>query len=279
MKQKLWPALALAPIVLALAGCAGMQTKIPSWGPDLAAVTPSNKVITFNHTTPGTIESSAKITGLQTGENVVAIDYRPGDGKLYALGSSGRLYALNVATGAASLKATLHAVAGDAFSALSGASFGISFNPVDGLLTVVSDAGQNLRVNADTGEVTTRTAFDASKASLIAAAYTTKPNGPFKTTLYLINSKGSEIDSSLSPNDGTFVTVGAVGSDIDRVGGLDIVGNESGGVAYAAMAAPDAKAPSKLYLIKLGAGAAKGQGTIGGGEKVRSLAIRPSLES
>lgn len=269
--MKTYRPLLAAPAALLLAACAGMGNEIPSWGPDLVAVTASNKLITFNHGAPGALESSVAISGLQAGDSVVGIDYRPSDNKLYGLGSSGELYLLDVRSGAATPKARLS-------TALSGSAFGLSFSPVDGRLRVVSDAGQNLSVDVDSGAAQSDTAFDPAKVSAVAAAYTTVANGPFATTLYVLNSKGAEIDSSIAPSSGKLLAVGAIGSDIGKSAGFDIVGNESTGVAYAAAAAPDATA-SKLYLVKLSAGSAKSLGTIGGKEKVNGLAIRPGLDS
>lgn len=275
MKQNLGALLTLAS--LGVAGCAGMGSSIPEWGPDLTAVTESNHLVTFSHMSPGTLESSKALTGLASGEQMTAIAYRDSDGKLYGLGSQGHLYVVNASTGQTEAKSSLHAASGDSFTALTGKAFGISFNPVDGSLSVMSDNGQNLSVNADSGAVTTLKGL-SDKKSVFAAAYTTKPNGPFKTTLYVINAKNGEIDSILSPASPMPVQVGALGSDVATIGGLDITGNESGGMAWAAMAAPSDK-ESKLYRIKLGSGEAKGAGTIGGGEKIRSLAIRDSLAS
>lgn len=274
MKQTLRASLVLA--ALGLAGCAGSGGAIPDWGPDLAGVTESNRLVTFSHMTPGTIESSKPVSGLAAGEQLSAITYR-GDGTLYGLGSQGHLYVVDLGSGQAQAKATLHAAPGDSFSGLSGKAFGMGFNPVDGSLSVLSDSGQNLCVDADSGNVTTLKSL-SEKKSVFAAAYTTKPNGPFKTTLYVINAKNGEIDSILSAATPMPVQVGAVGSDVAALGGLDIRGNESGGLAWAAMAAPADK-ESKLYRVKLGAGEAKGAGTIGGGEKIRSLAIRSNLGS
>src|SRR6476469_5909824 len=47
------------------------------------------------------VGAAVGITGLQTGETIVAIDYRPATGQLDGLGSTSRLYVLNPATGAA----------------------------------------------------------------------------------------------------------------------------------------------------------------------------------
>ncbi len=279
MIRKHWLNLIAIPSVLAVAACADLQTQVPAWGPDLVAVTQSNKLITFNHKSPGTLESASKISGVQSGEDIVAIDYRPSDGKLYGLGGAGNLYVLDVNSGAAEFKSRLHASPGDAFAGLSGQVFDIDFEPVAGFLTVVSNDGQNLRVNADTGETMTQQSFDPQVATVVAVAYTTKPNGAFKTTEYAVNSKAKEISSVPWAGNTNLVTVGAIGTDIGNYAGFDIKGNEAGGTAYAAFSVPDSTT-SKLYLIGLGSGSAKGQGTIGEGkEKVRSLAIRLSLSS
>ncbi|MEK2481574.1 DUF4394 domain-containing protein, partial [Lactobacillus acidophilus] len=76
------------------------------------------------------------------------------DGLLYAVGSSGRIYTINTSSGAATVKATLTADATDTtlpFTALSGTEFGVDLNPVADRLRVVSNTGQNLRINVDNG--------------------------------------------------------------------------------------------------------------------------------
>lgn len=265
----------LAAPVLLLAACAGTN-EIPAWGADLTAVTAGNKLLTFNHGTPGTLDSGMSIWGMPAGESIVGIDYRTSDGQLYGLGNKGHLYLLDVKKGMAKAKATLH---GESFTALEGGAFGFSFGPGE-KLRVVSDAGQNLSVDPDSGAVQVDASLDTAKVSAVAAAYTTVPNGPFPPTLYVLNSKSKdgEIASTLAPAGGKLLAVGALGSEIGKAGGFDVRGNESEGVAYAAAAAPDATS-SKLYLVKLSAGSAKGLGTIGGGEKVVGLAIRTSLDN
>ncbi len=91
-------------------------------------------------------------------ENIVGIDVRPADTALYALGSTGRLYTADAATGALTLKSTLAAALGDGsapYAGLVGTEFGIDFNPGNDGLRVVSDTGQNLRVTVDNGNTIT----------------------------------------------------------------------------------------------------------------------------
>jgi hypothetical protein len=62
------------------------------------AVDESNNLVIFNPSNIGTPVSKA-ITGLQTGESILGIDFRPVNGQLYALGSTSRLYVLNTSSG------------------------------------------------------------------------------------------------------------------------------------------------------------------------------------
>src|SRR5205807_1195929 len=65
------------------------------------AITPTNDLLRFDSATPGAIDSTAAVTGLQPGESVLGLDFRPATGQLYALGSTSRLYTLDVTTAAA----------------------------------------------------------------------------------------------------------------------------------------------------------------------------------
>src|SRR3954471_19236752 len=69
-----------------------------------------NILYRFDSATPGTIQSVALITGLQPGELIRGIDYRPRTGQLFAMGivdgtttDTVRTYTLNPLTGAATL--------------------------------------------------------------------------------------------------------------------------------------------------------------------------------
>ena len=97
------------------------------------------------------IRARQAITGLASGEVLVGVDFRPSTGVLYGIGrigtdATGQLYIVDVASGAAS------AVGARAIP-LSGASFGVDFNPVPDLIRLVSDARQNVRLNPANGTV------------------------------------------------------------------------------------------------------------------------------
>jgi hypothetical protein len=99
---------------------------------------------------PGGTPQGATITGLQPSETPLGIALRPGTEDLYLVGSSNRLYRLNPATGAAT-------PVGSPFApSLSGTQFGIAFDNSDHL-RIVSDTGQNLRIDPTTAAVTVDT--------------------------------------------------------------------------------------------------------------------------
>jgi hypothetical protein len=50
-------------------------------------VTTGNQLVRFNAAAIGTLTTVGPITGLQTGENILGIDFRPATGQLFGLGS------------------------------------------------------------------------------------------------------------------------------------------------------------------------------------------------
>ncbi len=83
---------------------------------DTFGLTSANRLVTFNRATPA-VRTAVAISGLQSGEQLLGIDIRPGGtpaGELYALGSTGRIYTINTTSGAATQKAQLTADSTDA---------------------------------------------------------------------------------------------------------------------------------------------------------------------
>ena len=83
----------LAALLLLTAGRLGAIT--------IYAVDNANNLLRFEVASPGTIDATTPITGLQSGETIRGIDFRPATAQLYALGSTSRLYIINTATGQA----------------------------------------------------------------------------------------------------------------------------------------------------------------------------------
>lgn len=251
------------------------------------ALTASNKLISFARTAPQTITSTSPvITGLQAGETLVGMDYRPANGLLYAVGSSGAVYQLDPLTGVASNRIALTSVAaGNAVIVLTGTSFGVDFNPQADRLRVVSNTGQNLRVNlvSTAGNTTIDTALPAT-AAVSGSAYTNSFAGTSNTRLYSINLTANTLDEqgtlnpatgTTQPNDGTQTTIAPLGFAPTAVNGFDIDARNN--VGYAAMTVGTT---TSLYTINLtpaaGTNAATVVATIGDGtEAIRGVALAP----
>ena len=243
---------------------------------DVFVLTASNKLLSFDRATPATIRTTATVTGLQSGENLVGIDYRPADGLLYGVGSTGRIYTLNGVSGVATLKSTLAADAADTsepFTALAGTEFGVDFNPVADRLRIVGNTGQSLRVNVDTGATTTDGAINggAANTAVTAAAYTNSFAGTASTTLFVIDAANGTLYTQNPPNNGALTAPVALGVSAAGVGGFDIDARTNTG--YAVMTVGGAR---NLYTINLGAtaNAATLVAAVGVNEDVRGVAVR-----
>jgi hypothetical protein len=221
----------------------------------ITVVAVNNILISFDSATPGTLSSQVGITGLQAGEAILAIDFRPANGALYGLGSSNRLYTINQTTGAATQVGSAGAFT------LSGTSFGFDFNPTVDRIRVVSDTDQNLRLNPNDGSLTaTDTPITPSgQRDVFGSAYTNNFAGATTTTLYAIDSGVNGLFIQNPPNNGTLIQVGAFGVDPQGAGGFDISGLS--GIAYAGLTV--GTAGSQLFIINLTTGAATLVGNIG----------------
>jgi len=244
---------------------------LPLWAARIYVLTTGNQLRLIESAVPGTVLQTVTITGLQPGENVEGIDFRPATGEMFALGSSSRLYILNPSTGVA----TQIGSAG-AFT-LSGTSFGFDINPVADRIRVVSDSDQNLRLNPSTGALTatdTALSYSAGGANptVVGCAYLNSVAGAATTTLYGIDSGLDILVIQNPPNGGILNSVGSLGVNASSVCGFDIWDFDN--TAFAAMAAPG-DVTSQLYTINLATGAATALGTIGGGVLVKDLAVVP----
>lgn len=243
---------------------------------DVIVLTASNKLLSFDRATPATIRTTATVTGLQAGENLLGIDYRPADGQLYGVGSTGRVYTLNGATGAATLKSTLAADGADAsapFTALAGTEFGVDFNPAADRLRIVGNTGQSLRVNVDTGAATTDGSINggAANTAVNAAAYTNSFAGAGGTTLFVVDAVNGTLYTQNPPNNGTLASPVALGVAATGVSGFDIDARTNTG--YAVMTVGGVR---NLYTINLSAAAnpAALVAAVGTNEELRGVAVR-----
>jgi len=258
----------------------------PSSAPgDTLALTTNSRIVSFNKASPSLLSSQA-ITGLQAGETLLGIDIRPSDGMVYGLGSTGRVYTINVGTGAATMKSMLAADPADvatatdpAFTTLTGTEFGIDFNPVVDRMRVVSDTGTNLRIDVDKGLVITDRGLNTgnvSRAGITDAAYTNSFGVACRTTLFFLDTTNNRLVVTNDPNNGVLTDVGNLGITAGTVNGFEVTTGSNG--TNTAVAALTVGNSQSIYTVNLTNGTVTANGAVVGlntGEFIRGLAIAP----
>jgi Domain of unknown function (DUF4394) len=218
-------------------------------------------IFEFDSGSPGAPKPLIPITGVQYGETIYGIDFRPANGQLYGVGSSNRLYTINPATGAATLVGPISVT-------LSGLNFGVDFDPVLDRLRVVSDYDQNLVIDPATGMASAGLplmyAGGSPDPSVEAAAYTNSAPGATSTTLFGIDSGSSDL-VVIDPMTGIVTKRGYLGSAPGSRNGFDIVD----GTGYLA-------AFSAFLRVDLSTGNAPVMGKFPDGLLVRGLAAVPA---
>jgi hypothetical protein len=247
------------------------------------ALTPANRIVGFSLANPQSVLSDFPVTGLPAGESLLAIDYRPANGGLYGLGNSNRLHTINPKTGEASQVGS-----GQFAVELTSGAAGLDFNPTVDRIRFVNQAGQNGRLNPDTGAIVD---FDTLAAGIqldrnlvyatgdrnsgttpgaAAAAYVNNFAGATSTTLFVIDSNSDVLVRQDPPNNGVLNTIGSLGVDATSILGFDI---RSIGGRDVAVAALEVGGISGLYNINLSTGQASFAGRIADGRQINGLAL------
>ena len=292
-RRPAWTALAVAAAAV-LGGCATQPPPHPDRRELVVAVTSAHELITFSAGEPGHILERRPVTGLAPGDRLVGIDFRVARGVLYALSYTGRLYTLDISTGALRPVGSVPAVL-----PLQGSVFGFDFNPAADRIRVVSNTGQNLRLHPDTGaavdgdpatdgvqpDPALRYAADDANArrmpDIAGAAYTYNPQDSKITTNYAIDRavgalvmQGSREGTTpvVSPNTGQLRTVGPLG-----LGPLTDVAFDISDVSNTALIAvrTPSEAQTRLHLVNLATGATRPLGRVGEGMPLLGMAIEP----
>jgi hypothetical protein len=201
------------------------------------------------------------ISGVNAGETLVGIDYRPQTGQLFSFGvnagsDNGTVYILDPQTGTATVVGTSASLvafvdAGGAMVDLPpvSAGYGFDFNPTVDRIRVVTSTGLNFRLNPLNGmpvdgnlNNTTTPPAGVNTDGLIngqmttgltAAAYTNSFGQPLTggvTTQYVIDSVSNTLFIQNPPNAGTLtvpqtIMVGSNTLDFSEVSGFDIPAN------------------------------------------------------
>ncbi len=194
----------------------------------------------------GATTTTKPLTGLQPGETLFGIDMRPATGQLFAMGSTGRIYAINMGNGAST------AIGAPISPALEGTDVGFDFNPTVDRIRIVTNSGQDLRYNPNNNAVLVDGRLNPGNPVVTAVAYTNSFAGATTTTLYDIDTRTSGmLFRQMPPNDGTLVPVGPLNVNIEGGNGFDIGGMS--GIGYAMMRADKV---DRLYTINLMTGLA-----------------------
>jgi hypothetical protein len=286
----------ITAIVVAIAAVAATSAGAVHRAAEVYALTGANRLVSFSAESPGEIETNVEVSGLQAGEQLVGIDFRPRDGKLWGVGrvgTTGRMYTIDPASGAATLvaKLTLAGSAGATEIALAGSSFGVDFNPAADALRIVSDTGQNLRaipsatgptgaprVTGDTFVDVTLNYAGATATGIAGAAYINNDTDPATgTTLFDVDTNLDDLVRQDPPNTGTLAKVADLGTPTDSLAGFDVRTLGTTNIAYVATTDQRGNGTTlaTLHTIDLATGATGTLGKIGGPKTPRGIAVAP----
>jgi hypothetical protein len=221
-----------------------------SRGLEAVGLTADQRLVCFRPDRPRLARDIGAVSGLQMDTTLVGIDYRPATGDLYGVGDQAGIYVLDPSNASASLVARANVP-------LQGASFGVDFNPAADRLRVVSDTGQNLRINVADGSTTVDGALTNPPnpaTGVTGAMYTNNDADPATaTTLFDVDSALDQVSIQSPPNNGTLVATGKLGVDTTPDVAADIYSEVKNGttVSNTAFAALSSDTSSSFYAVDL----------------------------
>ena len=257
----------------------------------------------LNTATPGTFTSVA-VSGVAVGEQLVAVDFRPQTGQLYAFGvnsttNTGTLYRLDPQPTAGTNVATAIGTVGQIVIVdgagnqidLPAGGYGMDFNPTVDRIRITTNSGLNFRINPNNGAAVDGNAgvdgtqpdgaingLPAGSTGASANAYTNSFGQSLTggvTTLYTLDAVSNSLFIQNPPNAGTqtgqvTVTLGGSALDFTSVNGFDIpagvrVTSSNSAAAGVGFAGLTVGGVNSLYSINLVSGEATNLGAIGAG--------------
>lgn len=246
---------------------------LPALPPNATALVlrTDNAILRFPANSPAGPVSVASVTGLGAGENLLGLDYRPANGSLYSISNTGRIFTIDPVGGAATFIATASVLP-------TGTRYAFDFNPAADRLRLVSDTGQSLRINVDTGATIVDGSINGVPgAQVTAVGYTNSVAGTTSTTLFDIDATSGNLYVQNSANSGTLQLVGPLGVTPGGDSGLDIYPSSStlGGspLINVARATLQVGGVTGFYQVDLTSGAATLVGNIAGNPTLRGLTI------
>lgn len=242
----------------------------------VVGLTGDGRLIVFGESSPERAFNIGTVSGLIGGDtDLVGIDYRVQDGRLYGVGNAGGVYLINTNNAAATLVNRLSV-------ALTGTSFGVDFNPAADRLRIIGDDGQNLRHNVNVGGVTLvdgvlNYVAGTPALGVTGAAYTNNDlDANTATTLYDIDTTLDQVSLQAPPNNGTLAATGKLTLDTTSALGFDIYSTLRNGVTVDVEALASVTATNGFigfYSINLTTGKASLRGTFKNWNRVVDIAI------
>jgi Domain of unknown function (DUF4394) len=263
---------AIAGLVMVAFLSMGAQAGVGETVYGITGATAGSSLISFDSTSPGTATTVGALSGIVQGHSVRAIDFRPADGKLYALSTSGsafQLYTVDLASAALSPVGS-----GGTVSFSFPTRVSMDFNPAADRVRVVGGGAQNLRLNPITGALVledTNLAYVAGDPNAggnppfpIGVAYDNNDNDPLTTTtMYIfdfdndvLSRVGSIGGSPTSPNSGQMTTIGGPpgGAFLTNDGGMGFDISGLTGIGYVSYADFNAAGAETFGTISLTTG-------------------------
>ncbi|MFT3743383.1 MAG: DUF4394 domain-containing protein [Pyrinomonadaceae bacterium] len=194
-----------------------------------------DRLISFDASAPGVLLTDVPIIGLNVGEYLLGIDFRPSNGYLYGVVTKGgpgrdRVVKIDLASGELS---NVHPT--NTWAPLLDIFCGFEFDPDTDEIRIIGNTGTNRRVNPATSSLIatdTQLQFASGDVNagvvpkLVHAAYDYRPAS--RSTLYAIDSGANALvkiggeNGQPSANSGVVTTIGSLGIDAFNFGGFDI---------------------------------------------------------
>ncbi len=235
-------------------------------------LTKDGRLVCGEEDRPGRAREIGRVRGLQGDTSLVGIDYRPATGDLYGLGNAGGVYTINTRNARATKVSVLNV-------ALSGTNFGVDFNPTVDRLRIVSDNGQNLAANVDTGVTAVNSNLNTAgvvTTGVSGVAYTNNDaSADSATTLFDIDTNLDQVSIQAPPAAGSLNPTGKLGYDAGPTVGFDIFAKVDDGRAVdnKALASLVVEGRARLFEIDPLTGLADFNGSFDRDDQVVDIAI------
>ncbi|MBP0446440.1 DUF4394 domain-containing protein [Roseomonas sp. SSH11] len=249
---------------LALTGAAFLGLSGMAQGATLIGLTSDGSLVRIDSETRRA-SSPVRVRGAEG--QLLGIDMRPADGKLYGVTDSGQIVTIDPMSGMATRVSQL----GERFE--SGGRAVVDFNPVADRLRLMGSSGVNFRVNVDNGQVVRDgqlkyqpgTPLADTSPRISAGAYTNSMQGAQQTALLTIDAVLGQLNLQAPPNDGVQQVRGRIGEGVPASAAFDILTEGTTNTGYLL-------AGGVLHQINLENGTPTPMGPVSGAAEVIDIA-------